>query len=96
MFGDYEILPTTTNVVLVILLVATLIALVRMVLGPGLPDRVVALDLVGSVVAGVIAVYAIANNQPVFLDVAIVMSLVIFLGTIAFARYLERRIVRDD
>lgn len=96
MFGEYEVLSTTTNVVLVMMLLATLIALIRMVLGPGLPDRVVALDLVGSVVAGVIAVYAIANNQPVFVDVAIVMSLIIFLGTIAFARYLERRIVRDD
>jgi multicomponent Na+:H+ antiporter subunit F len=96
MLGEYEILSTTTNIVLGIMLLATLIALIRLALGPGLPDRVVALDLVGSVVAGVIAVYAIANNQPVFVDVAIVMSLIIFLGTIAFARYLERRIVRDD
>lgn len=96
MLGDYDVLPVTTNLVLGILVLAMLIAFVRLVRGPGLPDRVVALDLVGSTVSGIIAVYSIANNQPVFVDVAIVMALVIFLGTIAFSRYLEKRIVRDD
>ncbi len=95
-FGEYGTLTVTTNVVLVMLVVAILLAFVRLVRGPSLADRVVALDLVGSVVAGMIAVYAIAHRQPVFVDVAIVMALVIFLGTIAFARYLEKRIVRDD
>lgn len=95
-FGDYQVLTVVTNVVLGMLILATLLAFVRIVRGPSLPDRVIALDLIGSVVAGIIAVYAIANDQPVFVDVAIVMALVIFIGTIAFARYLERRIVRDD
>lgn len=94
--GEYDILTVTTNIVLGMLILATLLAVVRIVRGPSLPDRVIALDLIGSVVAGIIAVYAIANDQPVFVDVAIVMALVIFIGTIAFARYLERRIVRDD
>lgn len=94
--GNYEVLTVTTNIVLGMLILATLLAFARIVRGPSLPDRVIALDLIGSVVAGIIAVYAVANDQPVFVDVAIVMALVIFIGTIAFARYLERRIVRDD
>jgi multicomponent Na+:H+ antiporter subunit F len=40
---------------------------------------------------GIIAVYAIATEQAVFLDVATVVALIAFLGTIAFAAYLQRR-----
>ena len=96
MLGDYELLNVTTNVVLGMLILTMILSFIRLIIGPTLPDRVVALDLIGSTVAGIIAVYAVANLQPVFVDVAIVMALVIFLGTIAFARFLERRISLND
>jgi multicomponent Na+:H+ antiporter subunit F len=73
-----------------LLSVAIVLTLGRLVRGPSLPDRVVALDLLGTLGIGVIAVYAIATNQPVFLDVAIILALISFLGTVAFAYYLER------
>lgn len=73
-----------------LLSVAIVLTLSRLVRGPSLPDRVVALDLLGTLGIGVIAVYAIATNQPVFLDVAIILALISFLGTVAFAYYLER------
>ena len=92
MLGDYELMNVTTNIVLVLLVLTMILSFIRLIIGPSLPDRVVALDLIGSTVAGIIAVYAVANLQPVFVDVAIVMALVIFLGTIAFARYVEKRI----
>ncbi len=68
-----------------------ILAFVRLVLGPSLPDRVVALDLLTIVAMGFICVYAVRFNQPAFIDVAIVMALITFLGTVAFAYYLERR-----
>lgn len=68
-----------------------LLSLVRLVRGPSLPDRVVALDLLISVGIGITAVYAVATNQPVFIDVATVLALISFLGTIAFARYIDLR-----
>jgi multicomponent Na+:H+ antiporter subunit F len=71
-------------------------AFIRLVRGPSLPDRVVALDLLSIVGIGVIAVYAIATNEPVFLDVAIILALVSFLGTVAFAYYLIRNADRAD
>lgn len=92
MLGDYELMNVTTNVVLGMLILTLILSFIRLTIGPSLPDRVVALDLIGSTVAGIIAVYAVANLQPVFVDVAIVMALVIFLGTIAFARFIEKRI----
>jgi multicomponent Na+:H+ antiporter subunit F len=77
-------------VALPLLSIATVLAFVRLVRGPSLPDRVVALDLLITIGVGFIAVYAITMDQPVFLDVAIVLALTSFLGTIAFAYYVER------
>lgn len=71
--------------------VAILLALARLVRGPSLPDRVVALDLIAVLSAAFATVYAMETEQPAFLDVAIVLALVAFLGTIAYAQYVERR-----
>ncbi|MEW5979298.1 MAG: monovalent cation/H+ antiporter complex subunit F [Acidobacteriota bacterium] len=78
------------DLIFVVLSVAVLLAVIRVIRGPSLPDRVVALDLVLVLSVGVIANYAIVTGQPVILDAAIVLSLVAFLGTIAFAHYLEK------
>jgi multicomponent Na+:H+ antiporter subunit F len=76
---------------LTLLGIAIVLVFVRLLRGPSLPDRVVAFELLASVGIGLIAVYAITFDQPRFLDVAFVLALVSFLGTIAFAHYLERR-----
>lgn len=77
-------------VVLPLLSLALVLAFVRLARGPSLPDRVVALDLMTALVLGMIAAYGIGAGQPVFLDVAIVLALVSFVATIAFAAYVER------
>ena len=76
---------------LAIICLALIAAFVRLVRGPSLPDRVVALDLAVALAMGIIACYAVLFNQPAFLDVAIIIALISFLGTIAFAYYIERR-----
>lgn len=75
---------------IVMLSTAVLLAFLRLAHGPTLPDRVVAFDLLGMVFVGIIALCSIAMEQAFLLDVAIVLALVAFLGTVAFARYLER------
>ena len=80
-----------TGAALAMVALALFLAFVRLVRGPTLPDRVVALDLMGVLAVGMIAAYAVATDQPVLLDPATVLALVGFLGTVAFARYLERR-----
>jgi multicomponent Na+:H+ antiporter subunit F len=72
--------------------VAIMLAVIRLIRGPSLPDRVVALDLISILVAGATAVYAIASGQAVFLDVATILALISFLGTVAFARYIEKQV----
>ncbi len=74
-----------------ILTTTILFAFIRFLMGPSLPDRIVALDLMATVSIGVIAVYSMAMDQPVFLDVALILGLVSFLGTVAFAFYLGGR-----
>ncbi|MFQ3630237.1 monovalent cation/H+ antiporter complex subunit F [Roseiflexus sp.] len=79
-------------VILPLLSIAIALPVIRLVRGPSLPDRVVALDVMGTVVIAIFATYALINNQPAFLDAALVVGLIGFIGTIAFAYYTERRI----
>lgn len=77
-------------VVLPVLGAAIAVAFFRLVRGPSLPDRVVAFDLLATIGIGVLAAHAIETDQPVFLDVTVVLALVLFLGTVGFAYYLRR------
>lgn len=83
-----EILDAVVALCLVALSVALGLGLLRLMRGPTVPDRVVALELVATVLVGIVAVYSISSRQPVYLDVAIVLALVAFLGAVAFARFL--------
>ncbi|HZH68838.1 MAG TPA: cation:proton antiporter [Flavobacteriaceae bacterium] len=78
-------------VILPILSVAILLLFVRFLIGPSLADRVISLDLLITTGIGIIAVYSIVNNQPTFLDIAMILALIAFLSTVAFSYYLEKR-----
>ena len=79
-----------THTALVTLGLALLLALVRLVKGPTLPDRIVAMDLIGVIVVGLIVVLAASSKVPATLDAAIVIALIGFVGTVAYATYVER------
>jgi multicomponent Na+:H+ antiporter subunit F len=83
-------LPIVIHTALVTLGVALLVAVVRLVKGPTLPDRVVAMDLIGVLVVGLIVVLAASTQVPATLDAAIVIALIGFVGTVAYATYVER------
>ena len=82
-------------VILPILTVSVLIIFVRFLLGPSLSDRVVSLDLLITTGVGIIAVYSIVTDQPTFLDIAMILALIAFLGTVAFSYYMEKREKND-
>jgi multicomponent Na+:H+ antiporter subunit F len=86
-----RVLAVVEPLVFVMIGVALLLVFVRLARGPSLSDRVIALDLIAVLAVALIAMVAFEADQPVFLDAAIVLALVAFLGTVAFARYLERR-----
>jgi multicomponent Na+:H+ antiporter subunit F len=79
-----------TSLAFTFLVGGLLLSIVRLIKGPALPDRVVSLDLIGMLSLGIVVVSTIKLSDPVYLDVAVVMGLITFMGTIAYARYLER------
>lgn len=88
--------PLVINVIYFMLSVALLLAFIRLTRGPSLPDRVVALELIASIVVGYVGVHAIDTGVPSLLDVAIVIALTGFLATIGFARFIERGGLRNE
>ena len=83
-----------TTAALVMLALAAVLAFARLLQGPTLPDRVVAIDLIGVLIVCVIVTVAATTGQQAYLDVAIVIALVSFVGTVAYARYIEREDAR--
>jgi multicomponent Na+:H+ antiporter subunit F len=75
---------------LVTLGLALLMAFIRIVRGPTLPDRIVGMDLFGVLVVGLIVVLAASSGARASLDAAIVIALIGFVGTVAYATYVER------
>jgi multicomponent Na+:H+ antiporter subunit F len=70
------------------------LGLVRLIRGPSLPDRVVALDMMTVSIVAFCGLAAIRYEVPAFLDVALVLALVGFLATVALARFAERNRAR--
>lgn len=85
-----DMLDIVLQIVLGILGVALLLCFARLCLGPTLADRIVAMDLIALVTVGIIVAGAAGSGQRAFLDVAIMIALVGFLGTIAYAWYVEK------
>ncbi|KTD13230.1 monovalent cation/H+ antiporter complex subunit F [Legionella jamestowniensis] len=70
---------------LALIMLSVVFCFIRMVIGPILSDRVVALDLTANLLISFIAVYSVITNQPVYIDVVIALALIVFLTTVAFA-----------
>lgn len=75
---------------LAMLAVAAGLTFIRLVKGPTLPDRVIAIDLIGVLLVCLLVLMAGVTAQQAFLDVAMVVALISFVGTVAYARYIER------
>jgi multicomponent Na+:H+ antiporter subunit F len=91
MSGEITVTGTAVMLTFVMLLLGMVCAFVRIVRGPSLADRVVALDMLTMLMVAFAGVYVVATGEPAFLDVAIALALIGFLATVAFARYAERR-----
>lgn len=86
-FLEYTLFGVTA-----LLAASFLLVIYRIIRGPNLPDRAVALDVLTSLVVGILVVDAVKTGQSTFLPVGLVLALLAFLGTVAFSYYLERRV----
>ena len=75
---------------LMMLMISSILVMIRFLKGPDIPHRIIAFDLLAIILMGVIILYSILVSRDVFLDVAIIMALIAFLGTVAYAKYLEK------
>jgi len=86
LFLDYASLAA-----LALLTLALLLAVLQIVRGETLPDRVLGLDLLTMLGAGYIGVIAVRTGILLYVDIAIALALAGFLATLAFARYVQHR-----
>ncbi len=78
--------------VLAVICLGVFLGFLRMLKGPTASDRAVAVDTMTTTVVALLVVLAFVFERYVYLDVALVYSLLSFVGLIAIARYLERGI----
>lgn len=76
---------------LAILTLAFFVTIFRVVVGPTLPDRILALDMLVGIAIGYIAVLGVKTGFNLYIDVALALGLVGFLATVAFARFVLAR-----
>jgi len=81
MFTLFEI------IILSILGLAFALSVVRLLRGPSVPDRILALDVLSMVALGILGLYASATGDPAPLDVAIGIAIIAFLATAGLAHY---------
>lgn len=85
---------------LVLFGLAILITVYRIVAGPTLPDRIIALDMIGVQIVSAVAIISVIRNTNVFLEVILIIAILAFISTIAFSKSIERGVIierkRDD
>ncbi len=82
-------LATEYLIVLIILSIAIVMAVIRIILGPTAPDRVVGLDTINTIVIVSMVVFGAIFEQVIYIDVAIVYALLSFVSTLYIAKYLQ-------
>ncbi|MDQ6421909.1 Na(+)/H(+) antiporter subunit F1 [Paenibacillus sp. LHD-117] len=81
---------------LILLSLAVLGCLYRLLLGPSISDRITALDTIGVLLLSIIAVIGMVTGTQAYLDIILVIGILTFIGTTAFARYIERGVVIES
>jgi multicomponent Na+:H+ antiporter subunit F len=96
MIEGADMLRWAAEAAIALLLVAMLLVLVRLVRGPNLGDRIMALDTLTMLAVGLIGALTVRTGLALYLDIAIAIALVGFLSTVALARYLLMRALKGE
>jgi len=81
------------QVAMVFMALAMIPCMYRILVGPTILDRVVGLDAMATVMVVMLGVYSFVHESVFFLDVALVLSIISFLGTVAISKYLDEGVV---
>lgn len=82
---------------LVLISLSMLALIYRVIKGPSIPDRVIALDALGVNLIAVIALISIILDTYAFLEVILLLGILAFIGTVGMAKFLEKgEIIEND
>lgn len=79
------------NTYFIILVACCFACLIRAWLGKSIPDRMVAIDIMGILAVGMTALLAVMTKQGFLIDVALAWIFLSFIGTLALAKYLSHK-----
>lgn len=82
-------------IALALLALAIACCMFRLLKGPSIPDRIAALDMIGVLILSMVAIIGLLLGTRAYYDLILVIGIVTFVGTTAFARYIERGSVFD-
>ena len=90
-FFEFELIVSLINIILF----CSLFVLYRVIVGPSPADRIVAVDILGVLIIGLLALWGIWNDQSFFLDIGLIWALMSFIASLAFSKILEGRSLDD-
>ena len=85
------VIEMASTICMLILSAAMCLTFLRLWKGPSPQDRTIALDLLSTLVVGVLTIHAIRTGEYVYLTAAIAIAMISFIGTVAIALYIHRR-----
>lgn len=84
------------NLTILAIVVSIGVSAIRLLRGPSLADRIVSLDLISMLLVAFLVLFSATSGVEAYLDAALVLALVAFLATVAFARFVDRVTERDE
>lgn len=94
----YEFLMTAAVVVLAVMII---LSIIRSILGPGISDRIIAVNMIGTMVIMVTAIFSVWLNENYLVDVCLIYAMISFLGVVVLCKvytgvYLQRKHMKAD
>ena len=83
------------SIMIIILGIGGFLCLFRIYQGPSISDRAVGVDIMGILFVGITALVAVFYDLPFLMDLSITLTLFSFIGTLALAKYLQKRSLDD-
>ena len=68
-----------------------ILPLFRLIAGPTIPDRAIALDTINTYIVAAMILYGAAFEEIIYIDIAIVYALLSYITTLYIAKFIERR-----
>jgi multicomponent Na+:H+ antiporter subunit F len=87
------LIETILLIALALFMIAIALHVIRIIKGPTMPDRAIALDTIGVNLISSMAIVSILFETTAFLEAILILGILAFIGTIAFSKFIERGVI---